>query len=45
VLTTSGTYPLSFATQIFHSNQLSHGGDSNLCIDDLNLTKEEPLVQ
>jgi hypothetical protein len=25
VLTTSGTYPWSFVTQIFHSGQLSHG--------------------
>jgi hypothetical protein len=27
VLTTSGTYPWSFVTQIFHNGQLSHGGD------------------
>jgi hypothetical protein len=27
VLTTSGTYPWSFVTQIFHSGQPSHGGD------------------
>jgi hypothetical protein len=27
VLTTSGTYMWSFVTQIFHSGQLSHGGD------------------
>jgi len=27
VLTTSGTYPWSFETHIFHSGQPSHGGD------------------
>jgi hypothetical protein len=27
VLTTSGTYPWSFLTQIFHSGQPSHGSD------------------
>ena len=27
VFTTSGTYPWSFATQIFHNGQPSHGGD------------------
>jgi len=27
VLTTSGTYPWSFVTQIFYSGQPSHGGD------------------
>ena len=27
VFTTSGTYPLSFVTQIFHNGQPSHGGD------------------
>ncbi len=27
VLTTSGTYPWSFVTQIFHIGQPSHGGD------------------
>jgi len=27
VLTTSGAYPWSFVTQIFHSGQPSHGGD------------------
>jgi hypothetical protein len=27
VLATSGTYPLSFVTQIFHSGQPSRGGD------------------
>ena len=34
VLTTSGTYPRSFVTQIFHNNhhnnQSSHGGDPNI---------------
>ena len=28
-LTTSGTYPWSFVTQIFHNGQPSHGGDRN----------------
>jgi hypothetical protein len=28
--TTSGTYPWSFVTQIFHSGQPSHGGDSKI---------------
>jgi hypothetical protein len=27
VLTTSGTYPSSFVTQIFHNGHPSHGGD------------------
>ena len=27
MLTTSGTYPWSFGTQIFHNGQPSHGGD------------------
>jgi hypothetical protein len=27
VLTTSGTYPWSFVTQIFHNGQSSHGDD------------------
>ena len=27
MLTTSGTYPWSFVTQIFHNGQPSHGGD------------------
>ena len=27
VLTTSGTYPWSFVTQIFHNGQTSRGGD------------------
>jgi hypothetical protein len=27
IITTSGTYPLSFVTQLFHSGQPSHGGD------------------
>jgi hypothetical protein len=30
VITTSGTYPWSFVTQIFHSGQPSHGGDRNI---------------
>ena len=35
VLTTSGTYPLSFVTQIFHNGQPSHG-------DDFYFTKSSP---
>ena len=27
---TSGTYPLSFVTHIFHNGQPGHGGDRNL---------------
>ena len=27
MLTTSGTYPWSFLTQVFHNGQPSHGGD------------------
>jgi hypothetical protein len=27
IVTTNGTYPLSFLTQIFHSGQPCHGGD------------------
>jgi hypothetical protein len=30
VLTTSGTYPWSFVTQIFHNGQPSHGGDRTI---------------
>jgi len=30
VFTTSGTYPWSFVTQIFHSGQPSHGGDRKI---------------
>jgi hypothetical protein len=30
VFTTSGTYPWSFVTQIFHSGQSSHGGDRKI---------------
>jgi biotin transporter BioY len=31
VFATSGTYPWSFVTQIFHNGQSSHGGDRKLC--------------
>ena len=41
VFTTSGTYPWSFVTQIFHSGQPSHGGDRKS--DDFNLTKNHKL--
>jgi hypothetical protein len=30
VLTTSGTYPWLFVTQIFHNGLPSHGGDRNI---------------
>ena len=30
VFTTSGTYPWSFVTQIFHNDQPSHGGDRTI---------------
>ena len=30
MFTTSGTYPWSFLTQIFHNGQPSHGGDRNI---------------
>ena len=30
MFTTSGTYPWSFVTQIFHNGQPSHGGDRKL---------------
>ena len=30
MLTTSGTYPWSFVTQIFHNGQPSHGGDHKI---------------
>jgi hypothetical protein len=38
VLTTSGTYPWSFVTQIFHSDQPSHDSESA----DFNLTNWKP---
>ena len=30
MFTTSGTYPWSFVTQIFHNGQSSHGGDRKI---------------
>jgi hypothetical protein len=30
VFTTSGTYPWSFVTQIFHNGQPSHDGDGKI---------------
>jgi hypothetical protein len=30
VFTTSGTYPWSFVTHIFHNGVLSHGGDRKI---------------
>ena len=42
---TSGTYPWSFVTQIFHSGQPSHGGDCKT-FEVMNSTlPKEPLVQ
>jgi hypothetical protein len=32
VFTTSGAYPLSFVTQIFHNGQPSHGGDHKMFV-------------
>ena len=37
MFTTSGTYPWSFVTQIFHNGEPSHGVDRKS--DDFNLTK------
>ena len=41
VLTTSGTYPWSFVTQIFHNGQPSHGGDRKI----FELYQKESLIQ
>jgi len=30
VFTTSGTYPWSFVTQVFHNGEPSHGGDRKI---------------
>jgi len=38
VRTTSGTYPRSLVTNIFHNGQPSHGGNRTTS-DDFNLTK------
>jgi len=38
VFTSSGTYPWSFVTPIFHSSQPSHGGDRKTL--DFNLTNK-----
>jgi hypothetical protein len=38
---TSGTYPWSFVTQIFHNGQPGRGGDRKT-FDDFNLTKRNP---
>jgi hypothetical protein len=45
VFTTSETYPWSSMTQIFLSDQPSHGGDVQLSKWWLHLNQEEPLVQ
>ena len=43
VFTTSGTYPCSFGTQIFHNGQPSHGGDRNFFeVMTSKLTKRNP---
>jgi len=40
---TSGTYPVSFVTQIFYSGQPSHGGDRKTFeVMTLTLTKRNP---
>ena len=43
MLTTNGTNPWSFATQIFLNDQPSHGGDSNFLCDELNFTTNKIL--
>ena len=45
VFMTSGTYPWSFMTPIFHNGQPSHGGDVQLSKWWLYLNQEESLVQ
>ena len=45
VLTTSGTFPWSFVTQIFHNGQPSHDGDRKFSKWWLQLYQKEPLVQ
>ena len=43
LLTTSGTYPWSFVTQIFHNGQPGRGADRKTFeSDDFNLTKRNP---
>ena len=43
VFTTSGTYPWSFVTQVFHNGQPSHGGDRKTFeMDDYNVTNGNP---
>jgi hypothetical protein len=45
VFTTSGTYPWSFVTQIFHNGQPSHDGDPcvTLINDKLNHTTDQTI--
>ena len=45
VLTTSGTYPWSFVTQIFQSGQPSHGGGGKIFEMMTAILPKEPLVQ
>ena len=46
VFTTSGTYPWSFVTQIFHNGQPSHGGDRKMFeVMTSTSTKRKPLIQ
>ena len=46
MLTTSGTYPWSFVTQIFHNGQPSHGGDRKISeVFDFNFTENSSLFK
>jgi hypothetical protein len=47
VLTTSGTYPWSIVTQIFHNSQPGHGGDGKTfeVMTSTYLSLKEPLLQ
>ena len=42
VFTTSGTYPWSFVTHIFHNGRPSHGDDRKTLSEDFNWTKRNP---
>ena len=44
VFTTSGAYPWSFVTQIFHNGQPSHGGDRKAFEMMTQLNQELPLI-
>ena len=45
VLTTSGTYPWSFVTHIFHNGHPSHGGDRKISEVMTSTLPKRPLVQ